>query len=152
MGVILREVIKEALLSMDGEASIIQIKSFIESKYKGRWKNIDTAIADLTYPGNESSTYRPEERILERVERGKYRLRLQTIFPKDVLLLWRRGEGSNIRGELLGIFSDIGFALEVVKGQEPTMYHMEIYPINKIAGEGDILFFLPHCDKQGLLK
>jgi hypothetical protein len=152
MGVILREAIKEALLSMDGEASISQIKGFIEGKYKGQWKNIDTAIADLTYPGNKSSTYPPQERILERVERGKYRLRLQALIPKEVIVLWLRGEGSNIRGELLGVFTDIGFALEVVKGEHHLKYHMEVYPINKIAGDGDILFFMPHHDKQGLLK
>lgn len=152
MGVILKEAIKEALLSMDGEANVSQIKDFIEAKYKGRWKNIDTAIADLTYPGNKSSTYPPQDRILERVDRGKYRLRLQTVFPKEVVVLWRRGEGSNIWGELLGVFSDIGFALEAVKGEHHLKYHMEIYPVNQIPERGNVLFFMPHYDKQGLLK
>jgi hypothetical protein len=152
MGAFLREAIKEALLAMNGEANINQIKSFIESKYEGRWKNIDTAIADLTYPGSKSSTYRPEERILERIERGKYRLRLQAIVPKETVLLWRRGEGSNIRGELLGVYTDIGLALEAVKGKHHLEYHFEIVPVNKIAESDEILFFMPHYDKNGRLK
>jgi hypothetical protein len=152
MGVILREAIKEALLSMDCEATVGQIKDFIDAKYKGRWKDVDTAIADLTYPGNKTSTYRPEEKILERVERGKYRLRLQSAFPKEVLVVWRRGEGGNLWGELLGVFSDVGFALEAVKGKQGVEYHFELYPMNKLVGSKEVMFFMPHWDKQGLLK
>jgi|GEM_PF-3384553 hypothetical protein len=152
MGLILREAIKEALLNMDGEATIGQIKTYIEGKYKGRWKDIETAVADLTYPGSKSSTYRSEERILERIERGKYRLRLQALFPKEVMLLWRRGEGGNVWGELLGVFTDVGYALEAVKGKHHLEYHFEVYPVNSIPDRGNVLFYFPHYDKDGLLR
>ena len=36
MGITLREVIKEALLSMDCEATVGQIRDFIEAKYPER--------------------------------------------------------------------------------------------------------------------
>jgi len=152
MGIVLREAIKEALLNMNGEGTISQIKEYINGKYERRWKNIDTAVADLTYPGSKSSTYSPEERILERIERGKYRLRLQAVFPKEVMLLWRRGEGGNVWGELLGVFTDVGYALEAVKGKHHLEHHFEVYPVNKIPEKGDVLFFLPHYGKDGLLR
>jgi hypothetical protein len=69
------DAIREAMLALGGEVSIRQVKDWIDTRYPGRWKDISTAIADLTYPGNQSSTYSMGQRFLVRTARGRYRLR-----------------------------------------------------------------------------
>lgn len=69
------EAIREALQTMGGEGSVSQVKAWIELRYPGRWKDVSTPMADLTFPGNPSSGYGPEQRFLERVGAGRYRLR-----------------------------------------------------------------------------
>jgi len=70
-----KDAIREALLYYGGEGTIEQAKSYIKSKYGSKWKDIGTTMADLTFPGSRSSTYSLNERFLERVGRGRYRLR-----------------------------------------------------------------------------
>lgn len=70
-----KDAIREALLHFGGEGTIEQVKSYIKSKYGFKWKDIGTTMADLTFPGSRSSTYSLNERFLERVGRGRYRLR-----------------------------------------------------------------------------
>jgi len=67
--------IEEALLTLGGEAGLSEIVAAVESRHPGRWRSVATAIADLTYPGNASSRYPLDARILERVGHGRYRLR-----------------------------------------------------------------------------
>lgn len=71
----LTEAIKEAMVALGGDGSIEEVTEWIKARYGDRWKDIRTRIADLTYPGNSSSSYTPSERFLERVSRGVYRLR-----------------------------------------------------------------------------
>jgi len=70
-----KDAIREALEHLGGEGTIEQVKDYIVSKYGSRWKDISTEMADLTFPGSKSSGYKISERFLERVSRGRYRLR-----------------------------------------------------------------------------
>lgn len=70
----LREAIIEALDVLGGSGSISEVKTFINTKYSNKWKDIGTAMADL-YPESTSSLYPQSQRPLERIGRGKYRLR-----------------------------------------------------------------------------
>lgn len=56
-----------------GPMSIREVQKWIEVHYADRWKDISTQLADLTIGGNTSSSYRENERFLERVSRGVYR-------------------------------------------------------------------------------
>jgi len=75
MAVNCKDAIREALENLGGEGTIKQVKDYILFKYGSKWKDISTAMADLTFPGSKSSTYKISERFLERVFRGRYRLR-----------------------------------------------------------------------------
>jgi hypothetical protein len=70
----LKEAIIEALYSLGGSGSISEVSSYINSKYPNRWKDIGTTMADLC-PNSTSSLVPQKERVLERIARGKYRLR-----------------------------------------------------------------------------
>lgn len=67
--------IESALRRLGGEGSIAEITAEVQATHPGRWKDISVALADLTRPGSPSSQYPAEQRILERVGRGRYRLR-----------------------------------------------------------------------------
>jgi len=67
--------IEEALRSLGSEADVRDIEAAVEASHPGRWRSVETDIADLVHPGSPSSGYPPEQRILERVRRGRYRLR-----------------------------------------------------------------------------
>ena len=69
------EAIKEAMHALGGEAASKDVSAWITQRYPGRWKDVSTAMADLTYPGSPSSTYPESQRFLERVAPGRYRLR-----------------------------------------------------------------------------
>jgi hypothetical protein len=69
------EAIREAMVALGGEAEAREVKVWIEGNYPGRWADITVQMADLTYPGNSSSTYPLDQRILERIARGRYRMR-----------------------------------------------------------------------------
>jgi len=62
-------------MSLGGEGTIEQVKSYILSEYGPVWKDIGTTMADLPFPGSRSSTYSINERFSERVSRGRYRRR-----------------------------------------------------------------------------
>lgn len=70
------DAIKEAMEALGGEATIEEVRCWIDDKYPNRWKDIATSMAYLTYPGNKASHYPISERFLERVSRGRYRLRV----------------------------------------------------------------------------
>jgi hypothetical protein len=61
--------------ALGGEADARDVKAWVDDRYPGGWADITVQMADLTHPGNPSSTYPNEERFLERVARGRYRLR-----------------------------------------------------------------------------
>jgi hypothetical protein len=69
------DAIREAMEALGGEAAARNVKDWVEARYPGRWVDVTVDMADLTYPGNASSTYRQDRRFLERVSRGRYRLR-----------------------------------------------------------------------------
>ena len=66
--------IRQAMTAMGGERKIYEVKGWISEHLGRHWADVGTAMADLTIPGNSSSTYSPERRFLERVGRGVYRL------------------------------------------------------------------------------
>lgn len=69
------QAIREAMAALGGEADAREVKVWIDSHYPGGWADVTVQMADLTYPGNASSTYPIAQRIIERVGRGRYRLR-----------------------------------------------------------------------------
>lgn len=147
----LKDVIKEAMLFRGGEASIEQVKSFIASNYGPRWKDVETTMADLTYPGSKSSTYSEQARFLERTGRGRYRLRVKAAITKEIVLLWRRRTVSDVRGELLGVFSAPNLAFERIKGKRDIDYHVESYPLNKFNPSDSEVHFYLGKDKSGVV-
>jgi predicted HicB family RNase H-like nuclease len=68
------DAIHQAMTAMGGERSISEVERWISNNLGRHWADVGTAMADLTIDGNESSTYSPERRFLERVRRGVYRL------------------------------------------------------------------------------
>ena len=72
----LKKAVVEALTSLGGSGSISEVRSYINSKYPNKWKDIGTTMADLC-PESTSSLYPQKDRVLERIGRGKYRLRKQ---------------------------------------------------------------------------
>ncbi len=54
--------------------TVADVQNWIEKRYPGRWKAIDTALADLATNGNETSTYAERDKCLKRTERGTYRM------------------------------------------------------------------------------
>lgn len=69
------DAIKEAMKALGGEATIKEVRQWIDTKYPKRWIDITKSMADLTYPGNKASQYPMNERFLKRVSRGRYCLR-----------------------------------------------------------------------------
>jgi len=69
------DVIREAMEALGGEASARDVKNWVDARYPAGWSDITVQMADLAYPGNSSSTYPDDQRFLERIERGRYRLR-----------------------------------------------------------------------------
>jgi hypothetical protein len=74
------EAIWQAMTAMGGDRSIHEVAEWIEQHYPNRWKDVGTPMADLAFPGNNSSGYPPERRFLERTERGRYRIRQSGTF------------------------------------------------------------------------
>jgi hypothetical protein len=78
----LKDAIFEALTFLGGSASLPKVSKYINSKYPGKWKlkTVGTAMADLC-PESTSSLYPKKDRILERIGRGRYRLRKSMLSP-----------------------------------------------------------------------
>ena len=78
----LKEAVVEALTSMGGSGSTSEVSNYINSRYPKKWKDISisTAMADLC-PESTTSTYKKTDRVLERIGRGKYRLRKSMASP-----------------------------------------------------------------------
>ena len=71
------ELIRVALASMGGEGSVQDVQDSIRRSNPGLVTDstISTAMADLAYPGNQSSNYPTTARFLERIGPGRYRIR-----------------------------------------------------------------------------
>jgi hypothetical protein len=68
------EAIRSALEALGGEADARDVKSWIDARFPGQWADVTVQMADLTLPGNASSTYPADRRFLRRVSRGRYAL------------------------------------------------------------------------------
>lgn len=78
------DAIWQAMTAMGGERSIQEVTAWIERHYPQRWKDVGTPMADLTFPGNNSSGYSPERRFLERTAPGRYRIRQSGAFTVGI--------------------------------------------------------------------
>ena len=78
----LKEAVVEALTSLGGSGSISEVSKYINSKYSSKWKlnTVGTVMAYLC-PESTSSLYPKKDRVLERIGRGKYRLRKSIVSP-----------------------------------------------------------------------
>lgn len=54
--------------------SVREVEAWITRRHPPGWKDLGTTLADLTIDGNETSKYLPEQKFLERVSRGVYRV------------------------------------------------------------------------------
>ncbi|RXI96295.1 hypothetical protein DS745_21430 [Anaerobacillus alkaliphilus] len=71
------EAIIEAFKELGGVQTHQEIANWVNKKYGPKWKDFSTPLADMVpvaKGGNKSSTVPDYFRVLERVERGKYRL------------------------------------------------------------------------------
>lgn len=71
------EAIIEALQALGGEADIREVEEWVNIKYQNRWKDTGTCLADMVsveMGGNTSSLIPLHFRVVERVERGRYKL------------------------------------------------------------------------------
>lgn len=69
------EGIWRAMTALGGERSIDEVREWLAANIAQTWSDLGTSMADLTSPGNASSGYAEEQRFLERVATGRYRLR-----------------------------------------------------------------------------
>ncbi|WP_404469642.1 hypothetical protein [Sutcliffiella horikoshii] len=72
------EVIIEAFKALGGVRSIQEIEQWVVQEYSERWKDFGTPMADMVATdrgGNNSSLIPSKYRVLERVGRGRYKLR-----------------------------------------------------------------------------
>lgn len=71
------ETIIEAFQNLGGVRSIKEISDWVTKKYGDLWKDFGTQMADMvprTHEGNNSSSIPAENRVLQRLSRGKYSL------------------------------------------------------------------------------
>lgn len=71
------EAIIEAFKELGGVRTHHEIAEWVNKKYGPNWKDFRTPLADMvavSKGGNQSSTVPDYFRVLERVERGNYRL------------------------------------------------------------------------------
>ncbi|MGM8215907.1 hypothetical protein ACLIA0_10085 [Bacillaceae bacterium W0354] len=71
------ECIIEAFRELGGGRSIEEIRNWIIHRYGNRWKELGTPMADMvpeSHGGNSSSNVPEYFRVLERVDKGVYRL------------------------------------------------------------------------------
>jgi hypothetical protein len=71
------EAIIEALEALGGEGTIQDVHQKVNEKHPNKWKDSSTALADMVpvyLGGNTSSTVKDDFRVLDRVEKGRYRL------------------------------------------------------------------------------
>jgi hypothetical protein len=76
----LAEAIIEAFenLGRYGPRSIKEIEDWLSNKYPGQWKDVGTEMADMVPTkdgGNRTSNVPDHLKVLQRIDRGKYRLR-----------------------------------------------------------------------------
>ena len=78
----LKVAVVEALTSLGGSGTVLDVSRYVNSKYPNKWKlnTIGTIMADLC-PESTSSSYSKKDRVLERIGRDKYRLRKSMAFP-----------------------------------------------------------------------
>jgi hypothetical protein len=78
------EAIFEAMKALGCKATVQEVTAWVNRHYPRRWKDIGTAMADLTYPGNPSSPFPETKRFLERIGRGEYRIRSSFLLVQKI--------------------------------------------------------------------
>jgi hypothetical protein len=71
------EAIIKALEALGGEGTIQDVHQKVNEMHPSKWKDPSTALADMVpvyLGGNTSSNVKDEFRVLDRVEKGRYRL------------------------------------------------------------------------------
>lgn len=81
----IRDAIRECFLAHPGQVlGISDVQGWVDRAYPARWKDISTPMADLAIDASSSSGYRPNQRFLERVARGRYRMPSAGAIKPDV--------------------------------------------------------------------
>ncbi len=70
----LKASIVEAITALGGTGTVPEVRQYIKSKYGKEWKDIETILDDLSIE-SKSSFFPPEDRVLKRIEPGKYSLK-----------------------------------------------------------------------------
>lgn len=130
----LKEAVVEALNAMGRSGSISEVKVFINAKYPGKWKDIGTVMADLC-PESLSSQYSQLDRVLERVGRGKYRLRKTKLTNKLPNPIFKKSE--NTLDSLNVMSFSLKGAQEILqkKGQLSTI--LQAASLTKLSSKDD---------------
>jgi hypothetical protein len=130
----LKDAVVEALTSLGGSGSISEVRSYVNSKYPKKWKDVSTTMADLC-PESTSSTYPQKDRVLERIGRGKYRLR-----KRKPSLVSRTEDIEEIRGSVMSMgLKTFSFkeAEEILKRKGQLSIILQVASLNNLSSKKD---------------
>ncbi len=130
----LKDAVVEALTSLGGSGSISEVRSYVNSKYPKKWKDIGATMADLC-PESTSSTYPQKDRVLERIGRGKYRLR-----KRKSSLVSRTEDVKEIRGSVMSMgLKTFSFkeAEEILKRKGQLSIILQVASLNNLSSKKD---------------
>jgi hypothetical protein len=131
----LKEAIVEALTFLRGCGTISEVREYISSKYRKRWKDIGTAMADMC-PESKTSLYSSRDRVLKRVGRGMYCLRDVKPSDKSRPMKINRRKKSSILRERLSSFS-FKKAEEILKRKSQLSAIMDAASLTDLSSKAD---------------
>jgi hypothetical protein len=116
----LKNAIVEALTSLGGSGTPAEVREYVKARYGKDWKDIEKVMDDLCQE-SASSFFLPEDRILTKIEQGKYALKEAAVTETPEPTLENRNPTMGF-GIERRVFSFRG-AEEILqkKGQLPTI-------------------------------
>jgi len=130
----LKEAIVEAITSLGGSGSISEVRGYINSQYPNKWKDIGTTMADLC-PESASFFYPQKDRILERIGRGKYRLRKG--MPSLVSRTAKTRESRNSAISMSPLIFSFGEAEEILQRKSQLSIILQAASLNNLSSRED---------------
>jgi hypothetical protein len=116
----LKDAIVEALTSLGGSGTPTEVREYVKSKYGKDWKDIEKVMDDLCQE-SASSFFLPEDRVLTKIDQGRYALKEAAVAEMPEPALENRNAAVDF-GIERRVFSFRG-AEEILqkKGQLPTI-------------------------------
>lgn len=108
------DTVLQAMQSLGGERDIQEVADWITRNSSEPVSSLATVMADLTSPPNNSTKYPPERQFLERVERGKYRMRIDWVESDPV----NAADIAEATTRTIGRLSDRGAVIAAIEEYE----------------------------------